>query len=141
MAAGRQLVEMMAKRLSLQGFDRLVLSKVKIVSGGEGKCIAELKVEEEHQNFVGGLHGGMTATMVDVLSTLAMMTHKENPPPGVTVDLHVSYLKAAKIGDTVLVEASTLKKGKTLAYLHVDLKNKSTNELIAVGSHIKFVGS
>ena len=51
------------------------------------------------------------------------------------------YLKAAKVGEEVLVEASTLKTGKNLAYLHVDIKNKATDELIARGSHTKFIGS
>ena len=45
-------------------------------------------MEEEHQNAGGTLHGGMTATMVDTISTLALMT--KGSPPGVTVDLHVS---------------------------------------------------
>ncbi|KAK3913183.1 Acyl-coenzyme A thioesterase 13 [Frankliniella fusca] len=139
MASGRQLVEMMAKRLSSQGFDR-VLSKMKIISGGEGKCTAELKVEEEHQNIGGTLHGGMTATMVDIVSTLAMMTHEKSKSPGVTVDLHVTYLKGAKVGEDIVIEASTLKAGKNLAYLHVDIINKKNNELIARGSHTKFVG-
>lgn len=66
------------------------LFQLKIVSGGDGKCVAELKVEEEHQNYGGTLHGGMTATIVDIISTLGMMTHEKVTSPGVTVDLHVS---------------------------------------------------
>lgn len=140
MAGSRHIIEMMAKRISSQGFDR-VLSKLKIVSGGDGKCVAEMKVEEEHQNYGGTLHGGMTATIVDIISTLGMMTHEKVTSPGVTVDLHVSYLKGAKVGEDILVEASTIKAGRTLAYLHVDIKKKDTNEIVARGSHTKFIGS
>lgn len=137
--AGRQFLEMLVKRVAASGFDKRTLSKLKIVSGGEGKCVAELKVEEEHQNTGGTLHGGMTATMVDIVSTLALMTNEKNPSPGVSVDLHVSYLKAAKLGEEILVEASTVKAGRNLAFLHVDIKNKATGDLIATGSHTKFV--
>jgi acyl-coenzyme A thioesterase 13 len=63
--------------------------QVNIVSGGEGHCRAELVVEPEHQNKMGTLHGGLTATLVDALSTVALMTHKVGIP-GITVDLHVS---------------------------------------------------
>jgi len=61
---------------------------VKIVGGGGGCCRAELVVEPEHQNRMGTLHGGLTATLVDTLSTVALVTHKVGVP-GVTVDLHV----------------------------------------------------
>jgi acyl-coenzyme A thioesterase 13 len=59
------------------------------VSAGEGNCLAELVVAPEHQNKGGTLHGGLTATLVDTLSTVALVTHKVGVP-GVTVDLHVS---------------------------------------------------
>jgi Uncharacterized protein, possibly involved in aromatic compounds catabolism len=62
---------------------------VKIISGGNGRCTAELTVEPEHENRMGTLHGGLTATLVDTLSTVALVTHKVGVP-GVTVDLHVS---------------------------------------------------
>ncbi len=58
------------------------------MSGGAGKLVCEMKVEEEHQNRGGSLHGGMTATLVDAVSTLALMSN--GAPPGVSVDLNVS---------------------------------------------------
>jgi len=49
-------------------------------------------------------------------------------------------MKAAKEGDLVEIVAKTLKAGKNLAFLEVELKNKATGDLIAKGSHTKFVG-
>lgn len=63
--------------------------QVKIVSGGEGRFRAELVIEPEHQNKFGTLHGGLTATLIDSLSTAALISHKVGVP-GVTVDLHVT---------------------------------------------------
>lgn len=60
-----------------------------VVSAGDGKCTAEFKVEEEHQNFGGTLHGGFSATLVDGISTLALMTYGRQVP-GVSVDMHIS---------------------------------------------------
>lgn len=67
----------------------LFILKVKLISAGEGKCKAELKVDEEHLNLGGTLHGGYTSTLVDCISTYALMTHKAGVP-GVSVDLHVT---------------------------------------------------
>ena len=62
-----------------------------IIEAGGGRCICELTVSEEHQNRGGMLHGGMTATLVDIVSSGALMTN-ENTPPGVSVDLAVSLV-------------------------------------------------
>lgn len=59
------------------------------MSAGQGKCVAEMKVEECHSNVGGTMHGGMTATLVDIVSTLALVT-KEGTKPGASVDISVS---------------------------------------------------
>ncbi|XP_069701569.1 acyl-coenzyme A thioesterase 13-like isoform X1 [Periplaneta americana] len=135
---GVKLAEKVFKQLLCsKSFDR-VMEKVKIVSGGDGRLRAELVVAPEHQNRMGTMHGGMTATLVDTLSTVALVTHQAGVP-GVTVDLHVSYLKAAREGETIVIDCNTLKAGKTLAFLDVEIKKKQTGELIAKGSHTKYI--
>lgn len=51
-----------------------------------------------------------------------------------------SYLKGANEGEEVIVDAKTVKIGKKLAFLDVELKKKATGELIATGNHVKYVG-
>ena len=63
--------------------------QVQIVSGGDGRCRAEMVVAPEHQNKLGTLHGGLTATLVDAISSVALGTRTAGVL-GVTVDLHVS---------------------------------------------------
>ncbi len=70
---------------------------MKVISAADGKCDIELKVETEHTNIYGTLHGGLTATLVDIISGFALMTHpklahklKTFPDSGVSVDLHMS---------------------------------------------------
>jgi len=62
-----------------------------VIEAGGGRCICELKVGEEHQNRGGTLHGGMTATLVDIVSTAALMSN-DNTGPGVSVDMSVSLV-------------------------------------------------
>lgn len=55
----------------------------------DGRCLAEMKVEEEHTNPMGGLHGGLSATLVDTVSSYALLTHKHGAVASVSVDIHV----------------------------------------------------
>ncbi|XP_035536805.1 acyl-coenzyme A thioesterase 13 isoform X2 [Morone saxatilis] len=111
-----------------------------VLSASPGKVVCEMRVEEEHTNRGGTLHGGLTATLVDVVSTMAIM-YTERGAPGVSVDMNITYMNAAKIGEDVLITAQVLKQGRTLAFATVDLTNKATGKLIAQGRHTKHLGS
>ncbi|XP_049607140.1 acyl-coenzyme A thioesterase 13 [Syngnathus scovelli] len=121
------------------GFDR-VLNKVEVVSASVGKVVCEMQVAEEHTNGFGTLHGGLTATLVDVISTMAIM-YSDRGAPGVSVDMNITYMNAAKLGEDVLITAQVLKEGRTLAFSTVDLTSKATGKLIAQGRHTKHLGS
>jgi len=49
-------------------------------------------------------------------------------------------LASANIGDSVIINAETLKRGRNLAFLKVSLFRKHDNVVIAEGTHTKFVG-
>lgn len=50
-------------------------------------------------------------------------------------------MKAAKLGQDIVIDAQALKVGKTLAFLTVDVKLKDCGSLIAQGRHTKYVGT
>ncbi|KAG5842569.1 hypothetical protein ANANG_G00179020 [Anguilla anguilla] len=133
------LKQIMRAMVDSPGFDR-VLSKVNILSASPGKVVCEMKVEEEHTNRAGTLHGGLTATLVDVISTTALM-YTERGLPGVSVDMNITYMNAAKVGEDVVITAQVLKQGRTLAFATVDLTSKATGKLLAQGRHTKHLGS
>lgn len=119
-------------------FDR-VLRKVTLTAIATNRVSCEMKVEEEHVNRSGTLHGGLTSTLVDTISTIAIMAN-ERGEPGVSTELSVSYLRAPKLGETVRIDAECLKVGRTLAFAKVDIRRLSDDALVAVGKHTKFVG-
>ncbi len=59
-----------------------------VTSASHGKFVCEVTVDESHLNRVGGMHGGFTATLVDNISTAAIMT--TGSAPGVSVDMNIS---------------------------------------------------
>ncbi|XP_040288831.1 acyl-coenzyme A thioesterase 13-like [Bufo bufo] len=125
--------------LDTPGFDR-VMSKLQLVSASPGKIVCELKVDEEHTNNLGTMHGGFTASLVDTVSTAALL-NTERGAAGVSVDMNITYMNAAKIGESVLITAQILKQGRTLTFATVDLVNKETGKLIAQGRHTIHLGS
>lgn len=120
-------------------FDRN-LEKVTVVSAAPGKVVCEMKVEEQHTNKMGTLHGGMTATLVDVISSLALLC-TERGTGGVSVDMNITYISPAKMGEDILITAHVLKEGRSLSFASVDLTNKATGKLIAQGRHTKHMGN
>lgn len=50
-------------------------------------------------------------------------------------------MKAAKVGEEILIDAKTLRVGNRLAFLTVDITRKSDGTLLAQGKHTKFIGS
>ena len=64
---------------------------MKLLSCDNGRCSCEYKVEEAVLNKYGTMHGGFTATIVDVVTTFVLVS--ENPGnPGVSVNLNVKYV-------------------------------------------------
>ncbi|XP_042793704.1 acyl-coenzyme A thioesterase 13 isoform X2 [Panthera leo] len=113
---------------------------VTLVSATPGKLICEMRVEDDHANKYGTLHGGMIATLVDNISTLALVS-TERGAPGVSVDMNITYMAPAKIGEDIVITAHVLKEGKTLAFTSVDVMKKATGKLVAQGRHTKHLGN
>ena len=97
--------------------------------------MAELTLEKSHLNLAGSIHGGFSATLIDNTSTYALLTLTDSR--SASVDLNVTFLGPAKEGDVVRIEASTLKVGRTLAYLTVDIRKG--NKLLVTGRHTKYL--
>jgi acyl-coenzyme A thioesterase 13 len=121
------------------GYDRS-LTGMEVVELEGGKARVRLPVSEPVQNAGGMLHGGAVATLVDVVGTLAIMSKDRDGRPGVSTDLNVSWFSPAPGGTSVLVEATVLKSGRTLAFVQVDVRRESDGVLVAQGRMTKFLG-
>lgn len=136
--AARSIIrQILTSYKSSRGFDK-VGDKIELLSMSEGKASFKMKVEESHQNPMGNLHGGMTATLVDMLTTVVTFT---SPPHklGVSVDMSISYLRPVPVGEDVTINAEVIKMGRTLVFTGAELLNKD-GKLVAKASHTKFIG-
>ena len=87
----------------------------------------------------GTLHGGFSAHIVDNMSTLALVTVQDEFRPGVSVDMNLTYMKPAKVGEEIIIEARALKAGRTMVFLECEIRNKD-QALLVKGSHTKYIG-
>lgn len=108
---------------------------VNIVSAGDGKCTAEVTINENVLNRLGTMQGSFSASLVDVISTYALLTLRD--VRNVSVDMSMSYVGRAVQGDTILVEAVTTKLGGSTAFLTVDIRDKKSGKLLVKGLHTK----
>ncbi|MDO8615230.1 MAG: PaaI family thioesterase [Dehalococcoidia bacterium] len=102
-------------------------------SAGFGRLY--LDVKEHHTNKDGSVHGGVIASLMD--SAVGAALHNLfRDQPDVTgyssVEMNVSFLRGARMGDRLTAEARIIKEGKTLAVADVDVLSPS-GELAAKG--------
>ena len=120
-----------------RGFDS-AFAAMELVSVEAGRVKLRLPVDERVQNVNGKLHGGASATLVDVAGTLAIMTADRDGRAGVSTDLNVSHLAPGE--GVVIIEATVAKSGRTLSFVTVDIRRESDGVIVAQGRMTKAMG-
>lgn len=120
--------------------------RIAIVSAasGSGRVIALLPLEKQHINSKGILHGSVSATLVDWAGGMSIAAAKGLDRTGVSADIHVSYVGAAREGDTLEIESWVSKVGRNLAFTQVEIRKLGSvpgekGPVVATGSHTKYM--
>jgi len=123
-----------------KGPDKL-LKHCHLVEAEPGRVVlGGFKVQEEHCNLMGTLHGGISASLVDIVSTIALMKpESQDTKFGVSVNISTSYLSAARENDELVLIGRVIKEGKRLAFLESDILLKNGDKFIVKGAHTKFL--
>ena len=77
------------------------------------------------------------ATLFDVVTSGALVSVA--PHGGVSVHMSVNYFRPTPTGEVCEVDAKVTKLGRALAFSEVVIKNKTTGQITAKGTDIKFV--
>ncbi|MDI1300584.1 MAG: PaaI family thioesterase [bacterium] len=114
-------------------------SALAIQKSAEGKSEITFAVNDFTGNVIGTLHGGILYAMVDVAAFMALLSVIPDGLHGVTADIQVSVLRAAKVGDTVSVRGRVDRVGRTLANMRAEafLLTPEGERLIATGTVVK----
>eukprot|EP00246_Nothoceros_aenigmaticus_P007232 TRINITY_DN2090_c0_g1_i1.p1 TRINITY_DN2090_c0_g1~~TRINITY_DN2090_c0_g1_i1.p1 ORF type:complete len:222 (-),score=17.45 TRINITY_DN2090_c0_g1_i1:235-900(-) len=119
-------------------YDALVGRRIKIERTEKGRVVCSFKVTPGMCNLLKMLHGGILSSLVDVIGTAAIVA-SGSKITGVSVDINVSHVNGAKLGDEVEIDAKCLGVGENLAQVSVDFTDKETGQVIAQGRHTKYL--
>lgn len=115
---------------------------IRFTSAAKGVFTARLVLGGQHLNSAGGIHGSVSATIVDWAGGLAIAAWDLRGGTGVSVDINISYLSTAKLGDEVEIEGRVERVGANLAFTEVRIWKVVDGErggMVISGRHTKFV--
>jgi len=121
---------------------QFLLEDIKLTYASKGVVRARLLLTKNHVNAHGGIHGSVSATIVDWVGGLAIAAWDNRTKTGVSTDIHITYQSSAKDGDWIEIEGRAGKVGGTLAFTTATiwkLVDDQPGPIIATGSHTKFV--
>ena len=132
-AAETDFKEMIENKISANRFMHYLGFSITKIEAGlvEG----ELDLLKYHMQQADFLHGGVTATIADIVAGFAAFTLVKHSQNVVTVDLHISYLNPG-LGNKLLAKGFVIKAGQKLFFSEAELwmENKSRKVMIAKAS-------
>ena len=99
---------------------------VQIEKVEQGYACCSVVVREEMLNFLGAVHGALIFSLADVAFSAAA---NSDYSPSLALDVSGSFLKGAKVGDTLRAEARMLNTTKRTGLYRMDVSKN--DELIA----------
>lgn len=121
------------EKLKRQHFMKLMNFKLTKIE--EGNIEGELNIEEIHKQQKGFVHGGVIATMADIVAGFAAVSLVPADYHVVTAEIKISYLDPG-IGEKLTAKGWVIRQGKNLNFCEAEIfaiKNK-TKKLIAKAS-------
>lgn len=103
--------------------------------------MSHLVLGPNHVNSRGTIHGAVSASLVDWAGGLAIASHGMEKS-GASIDIHVSYIGTANIGDTLEIEAVADKVGRSVAFTTVRIwkvVDGKAGSMVATASHTKYL--
>jgi acyl-CoA thioesterase len=99
--------------------DRLMaLLGIEHVDGGSGRAAVSLAVRDDHLNFNGTCHGGVTFALADSAFGLASNSHGAI---AAAIDAHITYQVAVRAGDVLTATAVEVSRSRRLGVYRIDV--------------------
>ncbi len=119
-----------------------LLSDVEIVSASKGTVTSRLTLSENHLNSRGTIHGAVSATLADWSGGLAIASYGLEKT-GASIDINVQYIGKALLGETIEIEATANKVGRSMAFTTIKIYKLDTDGerkyMVATASHTKYI--
>ena len=93
---------------------------VETLHAKQGRSHFEIVVGSNTVNPYGVFHGGVVYTLCDMACYVALLSELASGEDAVTHDIHVSVLRAAKIGDRIRFQGKVIKRGRNLGFMEAE---------------------
>ncbi|KAK3143254.1 hypothetical protein QOZ80_4AG0298130 [Eleusine coracana subsp. coracana] len=120
-------------------YDAFVLRGIRVQAAQSGTLLCHFTVPSRLLNSGGFLHGGATASLVDLVASAVFRTAGLRTR-GDPLEMNISYLDAAFADEEIDIEAKVLRAGKAVGVAVVELKKKS-GKIIAQARYSKYLGA
>ncbi|KIM35180.1 hypothetical protein M413DRAFT_20799 [Hebeloma cylindrosporum] len=111
----------------------------------EARMVFEIDVTEDMLNAGGNIHGGCSAFLVDLCSSLALfvltMETTGEQYPSVSQSLNIVYHSPAALGERLRIVNVTLTAGARAQSARTEIWNVTHHRLAVSGTHIKMMPS
>ncbi|KAG8665444.1 hypothetical protein FPOAC2_10515 [Fusarium poae] len=119
-----------------------IMAPAQLMATSQGVVITRMTLNENHLNSSGSLHGAVSATIIDFVTGLAIASWDLRETTGASVDMHISYVSTARLGDTVEIISTADKVGGSVAFSSIKIfkvEADGTSKLVTHGQHTKYV--
>jgi uncharacterized protein (TIGR00369 family) len=103
----------------------------------EGRVRYSLMIEEKHTNPNGVLHGGVLTSLMDEATGAAIVSVRGveimETAPHATVEMNVSFMAGVRPGDRIIIDAKTLRVGRSVAFAEAEVRREGRDDLVAKG--------
>uniref|UniRef100_A0A8R7PG39 Acyl-coenzyme A thioesterase 13 n=1 Tax=Triticum urartu TaxID=4572 RepID=A0A8R7PG39_TRIUA len=139
--AVRRTLEPTASAADISGstpYDSFVISGVRLEAAEHGRVLCSFVVTPRIASPQGYLLSGVTATLADQLGSAVFFSSGVGTS-GVSLEISVSYVDTAAVGEEIEVEAKLLRAGKSVGVVSVDFRKKRSGKLMAQARHTKYL--
>ncbi|TDL13815.1 hypothetical protein BD410DRAFT_734824 [Rickenella mellea] len=125
---------------------RIRITEINVVSSKhsgkhEAEAICELRVEDDMVNTYGTLHGGCTAYVVDICSSIPLIAlgiEHGVDGSGMSQSINIMYHASATSGTALRIVSTTMVMKGRVGVSRCELWDKEKKRLVASGIHSKF---
>mmetsp|Transcript_21619 Transcript_21619/g.39534 ORF Transcript_21619/g.39534 Transcript_21619/m.39534 type:complete len:152 (+) Transcript_21619:659-1114(+) len=128
----------LAKTQGMWNYNTLKALSVSSAEGDPLKLVTfKFVVQRDMCNKGGSMHGGAIMTLIDDVTTIALLGIDPKLRGQVTSNLHTRFLNAVFPGDELTVVAKNEKLGKSIGFASCEIFKETV--LVASGSHTKLI--
>ncbi|CAJ0932330.1 unnamed protein product, partial [Mesorhabditis belari] len=107
------------------------VEEFRVISVDQKRYRTEFEVTKDMVNPINNLHGGCSATLLDIGCSAAAFVRGKVV---LSINQEITVVAPAKLGDTVLMDIELVRLGKTQCYTRGELIRKADSQVIVFGT-------